>query len=107
VTGGSCRGSVPVGGGATRKVYGLVTTLPHSAAHSAVFSHSETAADFSEAFVRTLRRLGGVAEGVVVDRDTLIVVPRSRPARVHDPVAALLGALRIRPIILLPRRPEV
>jgi len=31
-------GSVPVGGGATRKVYGLVTTLPHSAAHAAVFS---------------------------------------------------------------------
>ncbi|MDE0170123.1 MAG: hypothetical protein OXS29_11475 [bacterium] len=29
--------SVPVGGGASRKVYGLVTTLPHSAAHAAVF----------------------------------------------------------------------
>ena len=42
----------------------------------------------------------------MVDRDTSIVVPKSRPARVHDPVAALLGALRIRPIVLLPRRPE-
>ena len=42
----------------------------------------------------------------MVDRDTSIVVPRSRPARVHDPVAALFGALRIRPIILLPRRPD-
>ncbi|MDE0288487.1 MAG: helix-turn-helix domain-containing protein [bacterium] len=31
-------GSVPVGGGASRKVYGLVTTLPYSAAHAAVFS---------------------------------------------------------------------
>ena len=30
-------GSVPVGGGAARKVYGLVTTLPFSAAHAAVF----------------------------------------------------------------------
>lgn len=42
----------------------------------------------------------------MVDRDTSIVVPKSRPTRVHDPVAALLGALRIRPIVLLPRRPE-
>ncbi|MDE0169090.1 MAG: hypothetical protein OXS29_06185 [bacterium] len=41
-----------------------------------------------------------------MDRDTSIVVPKSRPARVHDPVAALLGALRIRPIVLLPRRPD-
>ncbi len=98
--------SAPVGGGATRKVYGLVTTLPHSAAHAAVFCHSKTTADFSEAFLRTLRRLGGAPEAVVVDRDTSIVVPKSRPARVHDPVAALLGALRIRPIVLLPRRPE-
>ncbi|MDE0290048.1 MAG: hypothetical protein OXM88_15935 [bacterium] len=31
-------GSVPVGGGASRRVFGLVTTLPHSAAHVAVFS---------------------------------------------------------------------
>ncbi len=99
-------GSVPVGGGITRKVYGLVTTLPHSAAHSAVFCHSKTAADFCEAFLRTLRRLGGAPEAVVVDRDTSIVVPKSRPARVHDSVAALFGALRLRPIILLPRRPE-
>ena len=42
----------------------------------------------------------------MVDRDTSIVVSKSRPARVHDPVAALFGALRLRPIILLPRRPE-
>ena len=99
-------GSVPVGNGASRKVYGLVTTLPHSAAHAAVFCHSKTAADFCEGFLRTLWRLGGAPEAVVVDRDTSIVVPKSRPARVHDPVAALLGALRIRPIVLLPRRLE-
>jgi len=56
--------------------------------------------------VRSVRRLGGVPEGVVVDRDTSIVVSKSRPVRVHDPVAALFGALRLRPIVLLPRRPE-
>ena len=99
-------GSVPVGGGASRKVCGLVTTLPFSAAHAAVFCHSKTAADFCEAFLRSVRRLGGVPEGVVVDRDSSIVVSKSRPARVHDPVGALFGALRLRPIVLLPRRPE-
>lgn len=98
--------TVPVGNGATRKVYRLVTTLPYSAAHAAVFCHSKTAADFCEAFLRSVRRLGGVPEGVVVDRDSSIVVSKSRPTRVHDPVAALFGALRLRPIVLLPRRPE-
>ena len=98
--------SVPVSSGASREVYGLVTTLPYSAAHGAVFRHSKTTADFCEAFLRSVRRLGGVAEGVEVDRDTSIVVSKSRPARVDDPVAALSGALRLRPIILLPRRPE-
>ena len=98
--------SVPVGGGASHKVYGLVTTLPYSAAHAAVFCHSKTAADFCEAFLRSVRRLGGVPEGAVVDRDSSIVVPKSRPVRVHDPVAALFGALRLRPIVLLPRRPD-
>ena len=34
------------------------------------------------------------------------MVSKSRPVRVHDPVAAPFGALRIRPIVLLPRRPE-
>ncbi len=34
------------------------------------------------------------------------MVPKSRPARVHDPVGALFGALRLRPIVLLPRRPD-
>ena len=42
--------SVPVGNGATRKICGLVTTLPHSAARAAVFCHSKTTADFCEAF---------------------------------------------------------
>ena len=32
---------VPVGRGVTRQVFGLVTTLPHSAAHAAVFAHAK------------------------------------------------------------------
>ena len=38
---------VPVGKGATREAFGLVTSLPHSAAHAAVFTFSKTTADFS------------------------------------------------------------
>jgi hypothetical protein len=87
-------------------VFGLVTTLPHSAAHATVFAFSKSMADFLPAFSGTLQRLGGVPEGMVVDRDTSIVAPRSRPARLHREVAALFGALRLRPIILKPRRPE-
>lgn len=97
---------VPVGKGATREVFGLVTTLPHSAAHATVFSFSKTMADFLPAFSQTLRRLGGVSERMVVDRDSSIVVPHSRPARLHDEVAALFGAFRIRPVILGPRKPQ-
>jgi transposase len=98
--------SVPVGKGASRQVFGLVTTLPHSAAHACVFSFSKTMADFLPAFSGTLVRLGGVPEGMVVDRDTSIVVPRSRPGRLHPEVAGLFGALRLRSIILGPRKPE-
>jgi transposase len=97
---------VPVGKGAARAVFGLVTTLPHSAAHSAVFSFSKQMADFLPAFSGTLVRLGGAPEMVVLDRDSSMVVPHSRPARLHDEVAALFGAFRIRPVILGPRKPE-
>lgn len=98
--------SVPVGRTATREVFGLVTTLPHSAAHATVFAFSKSMADFMPAFSGTVQRLGGVPEAMVVDRDTSIVVPRSRPARLHPEVAGLFGALRLRPIILKPRKPE-
>jgi len=97
---------VPVGKGAAREVFGLVTTLPHSAAHAAAFSFSKTVADFLPVFSATLRRLGGAPEKMAVDRDSSIVVPRSRPARLHDEVAAVFGAFRIGPVILGARKPQ-
>lgn len=97
---------VPVGKGVSREAFGLVTTLPHSAAHAAVFSFSKTMADFLPAFSGTLLRLGGVSEKMVVDRDSSIVVPHSRPARLHDEVAALFGGFRVKPVILGARRPQ-
>lgn len=97
---------VPVGKGAVREVFGLVTTLPHSAAHAAAFALSKTVADFVSVFSATLGGLGGAPEKMAVDRDPSIVVPRSRPARLHDEVAALFGALRIKPVILGPKKPQ-
>jgi transposase len=64
---------VTVGKGATRKLYALVATLPHSAGHAAVFTHSKTLADVRPALVGCFFRLGGVPEAVVVDNDSSIV----------------------------------
>lgn len=84
----------------------LVTALPNSAAHGTVFAHSKTMTDLLSAFSGTLERLGGAPEAMVVDPDISIVVPRSRPARLHTEVAALFGAFWIRPVILGARSPE-
>lgn len=98
---------VPVGKGASRKLYALVTTLPHSAAHAAVFSHSKTLADVRPAFVGCFERLGGVPEAVVVDNDSSIIASgKGRNARLHDEVAALFGHLGAKVVVLEPRRPE-
>ena len=71
--------TVPVGQGVQRPAHGVVTTLPHSAAHAVVFTFAKTMADFTPAFSGTLIRLEGTPDKMVVDRDTSIVVPRSRP----------------------------
>jgi transposase len=84
---------IPVGKGHTRPAFGLVGVLPYSAAHAAVFTHTKTLADV----------LGALPGSLVVDRDSSIVVPRTR--RVHDELASLLGQLAIRPIVLPPRKP--
>jgi transposase len=98
---------IPVGRGATREAFGLVVSLPHSAAHSTVFTFSKTTADFCPALVGCLERLGGVSQAAVLDNDTAMVKPRrGGPARLVDDVAALFGVLCLRPIVLRPRFPE-
>lgn len=98
---------VPVGKGATRPAFGLVVSLPHSAAHAAVFTFSKTTADFCPALVGCLERLGGVPQAAVLDNDTAMVKPRrGGPAQLVDDVAALFGALCLRPVVLRPRFPE-
>jgi transposase len=98
---------VPVGKGATRPAFGLVASLPWCAAHAAVFTFSKTTADFSPAFLGCLERLGGVPQAAVLDNDSAMVKPRrGGPARLVDDVAALFGALSLRPIVLRPRFPE-
>jgi transposase len=98
---------VPVGKGATREAFGLVTSLPHSAAHATVFTFSKTTADFSPALVGCLERLGGVPRAMVLDNDPAMVKPRrGGTAQLVDDVAALFGALCLKPIVLRPRFPE-
>ncbi len=98
---------IPVGKGATREVFGLVATLPHSAAHACVFSFSRTITDFCAGLLGCLVRLGGVASGAVMDNDTSIVASRRGGTVVlHHEVAALFGQLALKPIVLRPRFPE-
>lgn len=98
---------IPVGGGATRKAYGWVTTLPHSAAHAVVYSLSKTMADVLHGVLGCLQRLGGVPEAMVVDNDTSIVADGvGKRAVVHPEVAALCGQLGLRLVMLEPGKPE-
>ncbi|MGH2727730.1 MAG: IS21 family transposase, partial [Actinomycetota bacterium] len=98
---------IPVGNGASRKPYGWVTTLPHSAAHAAVFSFTKTMADFLQATLGCLQRLGGIPEAIVVDNDSSIVADGvGKNARLHPEVSALCGHLGMRLIVLDPGKPE-
>jgi transposase len=98
---------IPVGSDATRKAYGWVTTLPHSAAHAVVYSLSKTVADFLHGVVGCFKRLGGVPEAMVVDNDSSIVAEGvGRNARLHPEVAALCGHLGLRLVVLDPGKPE-
>ncbi len=98
---------IPVGKDASRKAFGLVTSLPHSAAHACVFTFSKTTADFCPALVGCFERLGGVPRGAVLDNDAAMVKPRrGGPAHLVDDVAGLFGALSLKPIVLRPRFPE-
>jgi transposase len=98
---------IPVGKGADREALGLVATLPHSAAHSCVFTFAKSVAEFRPAFVGTLERLGGVPEAAVFDNDTSIVASRTggKP-RLHDEVAGLLGHLGMRAVVARPAHPQ-
>jgi len=98
---------VPVGPGASRKPYGWVVTLPHSAAHATVFSFGKTMADLLQAVLGCLVRLGGAPDAMVVDNDPSIVASGvGRNAILHPEVSALCGHLGMRLIVLEPGKPE-
>jgi len=98
---------VPVGKDACREAFGLVATLPHSAAHATCFTFSRTTPDFCAAALGCFARLGGVPEKAVTDNEGCIVKPRrGGRAQLVDEVAALFGHLLVRPVILRPRFPE-
>ena len=97
---------IPVGRGQTREAFGLVTTLPFSAAHAITFTLSRTTGDLRPALLGCLERLGGVPEKLVFDNDASVVASGTGArARLHPEVAGLLGALRTKPVVLRPARP--
>lgn len=98
---------IPVGKGATREAFALVVTLPHSAAHAAVFTLGRTIGDLLPAALGCFERLGGAPEKVVCDNDAAIVRERRGGAvALHDEVAAFFGTLGIRVVVLQPGRPQ-
>lgn len=98
---------VPVGHGHTREAFGLVTTLPFSAAHAITFTLSRTTADVRTGLVGCVTRLGGVPAAFVFDNDTSVVASGTGArARLHADVTGLLGALHARAIVLRPADPE-
>lgn len=83
-----------------------MTTLPHSAAHAAVFTLGRTIGDLLPAALGCFERLGGAPDKVVCDNDAAIVRERrAGVAILHDEVAASFGALVIRVGVLQPGRP--
>lgn len=64
---------VPVGKGRTKEAFGLVTTLPFSAAHAITFTLSRAVGDLRPALLGCLVRLGGIPEKLVFDNDASIV----------------------------------
>ena len=98
---------VGVGKGASREVFGLVATLPYSAAHACAFTFSRTTADLCPALLGCLASLGGIPEAIVFDNDASIVASRrARMVTLVEEVAALFGHLAVRPVALRPAHPE-
>jgi DNA-binding Lrp family transcriptional regulator len=99
--------AVPVGKGRAGEAFGLVATLPASAAVRVVFTLARTTAEYCAALLGCLERLGGLPEAVVTDNDAGIVASRrGGVVRLVSEVAALYGALGLRPVVLRPRFPQ-
>jgi transposase len=97
---------VDVGRGSLREALALVVTLPHSAAHAVTFTLAKDVPAFLAGLLGALTKLGGVPEKLVFDNDTSIVASRQGgTARLHLEVAALLGQLAAKPVVLRPATP--
>jgi transposase len=99
--------AVGVGKGQARQAFGLVASLPASAALRVVFTLASTTAAFCAALLGCLERLGGLPQAIVSDNDTGIVAGRrGGVVRLTDEVAAVYGALGLRAVVLRPRFPQ-
>ncbi len=98
---------VPVGKGATREAFGLVATLPASAAHAAVFTFGRTMGELLPAALGCFERLGGVPDTVICDNDAAIVASRRGGTGIlHDEVASFFGRLGTKVVPLRPGDPQ-
>ncbi len=98
---------VPVGKGASREAFGLVATLPASAAHAVVFTFGRTIGDLLPAALGCFERLGGVPYKVICDNDSAIVAERrGGMAVLHEEVAAFFGQLGTKVVPLRPGDPQ-
>jgi transposase len=98
---------VPVGKGASREAFGLVATLPASAAHAAVFTFGRTIGDLLPAALGCFERLGGVPDAVICDNDAAIVAcRRGGTAILHEEVASFFGQLGTNVVPLRPGDPQ-
>lgn len=96
---------VDVGRGSLREALGLVVILPHSAAQRCS-RWPRTCRRSSSGLLGALEKLGGTPEKLVFDNDTWIVASRQGgTARLRLEVAALLGQLATRPVVLRPATP--
>ena len=95
-----------VGRGSLREAFGMVVSLPASAAHAVMFTLAKDVPAFLAGLLGALARLGGTPEKLVFDNDTSIVAARQAgTARLHLEVAALLGQLAVKPVVLKPATP--
>jgi transposase len=94
---------IPVGSGQTRRGYVVVGCLPYSRAGAGALVLKKEAPDLLYGIGECLRKLGGLPETLVWDREGALHAGGGRPS---EPFAAFCGELRVGWRFLEPRDPQ-
>jgi hypothetical protein len=94
---------VPVGSGQTRRGYVVIACLPYSRAGTGTLVFSKEAPDLLYGIGACVRKLGGLPETLVWDREGALHAGQGRPSA---PFAAFLGELGLGWRFLAPRDPQ-